>query len=522
MLHFPRWKQITVWAICLIALLFALPNLLDQKTLDSMPDFLPKEKMNLGLDLRGGSYLLLEVDFETYLKEQLASTVDDVRERMRGGKAEDRIGYVGLKVQDGAVTFRVRETADIDAAEERLADLRSAMTIDQEDVRFTLRYRDQEITQMQRDVVDQSIEIVRKRVDETGTREPIIQRQGDLRIILQVPGLQDPEYLKELLGKTAKMTFHLMDPDEPFPFAEKRPKPGMKLLRGIENDGRLYMIRKRVMLSGEMLVDARGTFSEGRPVVSFRFNNQGGKKFAKITKENVGNPFAIVLDGAVISAPVIQSPILGGSGIITGQFSVQEVNDLALLLRSGALPAPIEILEERTVGPSLGQDSIQAGSSAALIGIVLVMIAMVVLYGRFGIYSDIALAINMILIIAVLSGLQATLTLPGIAGMVLTMGMAVDANVLIFERIREELSIGKTPFAAVDQGFAQAFKTIRDSNITTLIATFLLFMYGSGPVKGFAVTLSIGIICSMFSAILLTRLLVVTWLKRTKPSALNL
>ena len=347
--------------------------------------------------------------------------------------------------------------------------------------------------------------------------------QGEDRILLQVPGLQDPESLKRLLGKTAKMSFHLMDEADPFASSVRKAKPGYLLLDDVKPDvTQKYLVKKRVALSGDLLVDSQPTFDQGQPVVSFRFNNLGGKKFAKITSENINKPFAVVLDGKVITAPRINGAILGGSGIITGGFSVNEANELSLLLRSGALPAPITVIEERTVGPSLGADSIEAGKTAAIIAIILVIVMMAILYKRFGIFSNIALIFNLILILAILSLFGATLTLPGIAGVVLTMGMAVDANVLIFERIREEIRIGKTPFAAVDNGFSAAFTTILDSNITTLIATFLLFSYGTGPVKGFAVTLSVGIFCSMFSAILLTRMFVVLWLKKNKPKTLKI
>lgn len=516
MLEFPKWKIFLVILICLGGVFLALPN------------FLPKEwsddasTVNLGLDLQGGSHLLMSVDFNTYFKENLQGTVDDVRLTLR----KDRIGYKGLGVKSGKVVFDLRDLKDQEKAKSLLREGYSEdFIVDiSETGQVSLQHKEETLRKMKVNVLNQSIEIVRRRVDETGTREPIIAAQGEDRILLQVPGLQDPEHLKRLLGKTAKMTFHLMDENAPFPFEPTIAPPGHELLRGDENEdpegSRFYMIKKRVVLSGEALVDARATFDRGSPVVSFRFNNFGGKKFAEITKNNVKKPFAIVLDGRVISAPRINEPILGGSGIISGRFSVQQVQDLALLLRAGALPAPLEILEERTVGPSLGQDSIDAGINAATLGIILVVIFMVIYYRTFGIFANIALTINLILILACLSLFQATLTLPGIAGIILTMGMAVDANVLIFERIKEEIDIGKSPFAAVDQGFAQAFKTIIDSNITTLIATFLLFSFGSGPVKGFAVTLSMGIICSMFSAILLTRLMVIIWLKSRKPQKL--
>lgn len=517
-MKFPVWKKIIVLLVCLAGIFFSAPNFLPQSWTNE------DTRVNLGLDLRGGSHLLLEADFNSYLREHIQTLVDDVRTELR----KEKIGYQGLRASSGKVLFSLRDTSDVDKVKDLIrASSPDVLSDVGESGEIEVYYKEEALKQMQQHVIEQSIEIVRRRVDETGTREPIIQRQGDSRILLQVPGLQDPGRLKSLLGKTAKMTFHLMDETNPFPSEKVFAPSDSELLVGEEGPDdlgreRYYMVKKRVMLSGDSLVDSRSTFDRGMPVVSFRFDNVGGKKFAEVTKNNVKKPFAIVLDDKVISAPVIDEPILGGSGIIRGQFSVQQAQDLALLLRAGALPAPLKILEERTVGPSLGQDSIDAGIKASALGVVLVIFFLLAYYGVFGVFASVALIFNMILILAFLSLFQATLTLPGIAGIVLTMGMAVDSNVLIFERIKEETDIGKTPFAAIDHGFGQAYKTIVDSNITTLIATFLLFAYGSGPVKGFAVTLSIGIICSMFSAILLTRMMVVTWLNKKRPSTLPL
>ncbi|MCS5605433.1 MAG: protein translocase subunit SecD, partial [Alphaproteobacteria bacterium] len=383
------------------------------------------------------------------------------------------------------------------------------------------------IRERRRSAIEQSIEIVRRRIDELGTREPTIQRQGQDRILVQVPGLQDPERLKSILGKTAKMVFRLVDlttsPAEIL--AGGRTPPGSELLESDERnpDGTpmdMYVVRKRVMVSGDTLVDSAATFQDNMPVVSFRFDSVGAKRFGDATKKNVGKPFAIVLDKRVISAPVIREAIMGGTGIISGNFTVQEVQDLALLLRAGALPAPLKILEERTVGPSLGADSVAAGKIACVIAFIAVMVFMVLSYGLFGLAADIALLINLFLILGTLSILQATLTLPGIAGIVLTIGMAVDANVLVFERIREEIRTGKTPFAAMEAGYQRALGTILDANITTLIAAVILFAMGSGPIKGFAVTLGIGILTSVFTAVVVTRMMLVFWLRRTRPAAL--
>ncbi|MCP5362242.1 MAG: protein translocase subunit SecD [Hyphomicrobiales bacterium] len=517
MLHFSRLKISLILAVCLLAVVMSLPNFIRDEN-GKPASWLPTNRtLNLGLDLQGGSYLLLEVDFDTYLRQQVEQLVDDIRAKLR----ENKIGYVNLGADEKFARFDLRDPPQADTAEEAIRDISRDFMISREGDSLRVSYRDDVLDTMRRNVLEQSIEIVRRRVDETGTREPIIQRQGDNRILLQVPGLQDPERLKQLLGRTAKMTFHLMDDTNPYPGTAVRPGPGLELLTG-QDEGKLryYLIKKRVMLSGELLVNSQSTFERGQPVVSFRFNNQGARKFGDITKHNVGKPFAIVLDGKVISAPRINEPILGGSGIISGGFSVQEAQDLALLLRAGALPAPLEIVEERTVGPSLGQDSIDAGIAASIIGMVLVAVFMLLFYGLFGVFSTISLAVNLVLIMAALSLFGATLTLPGIAGIVLTIGMAVDANVLIFERIREEVNNGRTPLSATESGFKQAFTTILDANVTTLIATLLLFAFGSGPVKGFAVTLSIGIIASMFTAILLTRLMIATWLRRKRPKKL--
>jgi preprotein translocase subunit SecD len=532
MLDFPRWKIISVIVICLWGIYLAIPNFIPENVREEYSSVISQNTIKLGLDLQGGSHLLLEVGFEEYLKEYKASIMDDLRRSFN----KERIGYRDLRLVDNdpenglyiKFTPRVLDTSqyqyNVENINEAIKSTSSdLMTEVEESGAYRVFFSESYVTQLKRDVLQKSIEIVRKRVDETGTREPIIQMQGEERILLQVPGLEDPESLKRLLGKTAKMTFHLMDDNDPFAVQTRKARPGTLLLSDIDPEStQLYLVEKRVEIGGDQLIDAQPTYDRGSPVVSFRFNNFGAKKFAKITRENVNKPFAVVLDGKVVTAPRINQPILGGSGIITGGFSTQEATELAILLRSGALPAPLTVIEERTVGPSLGADSIESGKKASIISVILVILMMAILYKKFGLISDLALVVNLILLIAILSLFGATLTLPGIAGIVLTMGMAVDANVLIFERIKEEIKVGKTPFAAVDHGFKAAFKTILDSNITTLIATFILFSYGSGPVKGFAVTLSAGILCSMFTAILFTRMLVVLWLKKNKPKTLKI
>ncbi len=518
MLDFPRWKQWLVLVIIAAAIVAALPNFVPAMRDAAIPG-VPNRTMSLGLDLQGGSYLLLEIDSDAYIKEQMENTVADVRKALR----DQDVGYRGLKATEREVRFDLRNPQDADKVQASLQSLDDRLTLSQDGSRYRLSFTDDALREVKLQLLEQSIEIVRRRVDETGTREPIIQRQGQTRILLQVPGLKDPERLKELLGKTARLSFHMVDMTVNAESALRAgPPPGRRVLPLEDGRGRDHIvIERRAMLGGDLLTQANATFEQGQPAVSFRFNTIGARKFGEITTQNVGKPFAIVLDQKVISAPVIREPIPGGSGIISGNFTVETANDLALLLRAGALPAPLEVIEERSVGPSLGADSIEAGKKAVILGFVLVMIFMALVYGRFGLYANLALILNVILVVAALSLFQATLTLPGIAGIVLTMGMAVDANVLIFERIYEEARNGKTPFAAVDNGFRLAFRTILDSNLTTLIAAAILFYMGSGAIKGFAVTLSIGILASMFSAILFTRMLVVGWVKRVRPATLE-
>jgi preprotein translocase subunit SecD len=524
MVYFAKWKIVAVLLVCIGGLAFAAPNFLNDKTAASLPDWLPHKQVSLGLDLQGGSHLLLEVEVNAVIREQLEALVDEARVELRKAK----IRYRGLGV-DGAkgIKVSIREAAKTEDARNllRKLDPQSDTSVEGDIIRIELQ--EAAIRDRRNAAMSQSVEIVRRRVDQTGTREPTIQRQGDDRILVQLPGVKDPERIKRLLGKTAKMTFRLTD-ERGANLDPSRPAPaGSKWLPSADGDtssGRpnMYLIKKRVMVSGEDLVDSQPSFDQrdGQPVVSFRFNTRGAKKFGVATAANVNRLFAIILDGKVISAPVIREPILGGSGQISGSFTVQEANDLALLLRAGALPAPLVILEERSVGPGLGADSIAAGKIASILGMALVVIFMVIGYGRFGAMADFALILNIFLILAALSVLQATLTLPGIAGIVLTIGMAVDANVLIFERIREEVRIGRTPISAIDAGYSRALTTIIDANVTTLIAATLLYVFGSGPIRGFAVTLAIGIVTSLFTSVMLTRLIVVTWLRRTQPKVL--
>tara|TARA_B100000315_G_C14592033_1_gene596428 strand:+ start:4610 stop:6190 length:1581 start_codon:yes stop_codon:yes gene_type:complete len=517
MVHFSKWKISIILGIVILGLAFAAPNLLDRTTAESLPSWLPHEQVNLGLDLQGGSHLLLEVEVNSVVRERLEGMVDGIRVALR----KDRIRYTGLGQRGTTVTFMVRKSTELEKARKLAEGVESNLEVLAEGNRVTVNFTEQALRDIKNAAINQSIEIVRRRIDETGTREPTIQRQGQDRILVQLPGVDDPERVKRLLGRTAKMSFHLLDHKGSMAEAmQGRIPPGSMLLPASQatadrGQAQRYLVRKRVSVGGDRLIDSQPSFDSrtGEPIVNFRFDTLGGKKFADVTRANVNRPFAVVLDGKVITAPVIREPILGGSGQISGNFTIAEAQDLALLLRAGALPAPLTILEERSVGPGLGADSIAAGKVASIIGLILVVIFMVITYGVFGVFADVALMVNMVLILGGLSLLQATLTLPGIAGIVLTIGMAVDANVLVFERIREEVRAGRTPISAIDAGYSRAITTIIDANLTTLIAALILFYFGSGPVRGFAVTLSIGIVTSMFTAIMLTRLLVVTWIR---------
>jgi preprotein translocase subunit SecD len=526
MLHFSRWKALAIVLASVVICLMTVPSFLSPATVQSLPSFLQR-RLVLGLDLQGGSHILLEVDSNAVRKERTETLRDDVRRVLR----DARVGYNNLSIQDLSVQVRIREEADVPEAFRRLRELSAPVGgflsgTGQRDIEvadaggglITLTVTQAGMTQRIRQAVDQSIEIVRRRIDELGTVEPLIQRQGDDRILVQVPGLQDPSRLKTLIGKTAKLTFRLVDLTmSPQLAIEGRPPPESEVL--YSRDKQPYVIERRVMVSGEDLVDAQPGFDQRtrEPIVSFRFNNSGGRRFAQVTQENVGKPFAIVLDNEVISAPVIREAILGGAGQISGNFTVQGANDLAILLRAGALPAPLTIIEERTVGPGLGQDSINAGIRAAYFGTALVIVFMILTYGLFGLFANLAVAVNVGMILGLLSFLGATLTLPGIAGIVLTVGIAVDSNVLIYERIREELRAGRSAIGAIDAGFSRALATILDSNITTFIAAAVLFFIGTGSVRGFAVTLGIGILTTLFTAFTLTRLIVAAWVRWWRP-----
>ena len=519
MLQFESWKKLLVLFVVALGIVCALPNLLPSGE-ESDSGLLPGQKINLGLDLQGGSHLLMLVDMEVVETERLNSLGETIRQEFR----TEKIRFSDLKVENRSVSVSVRKADDVGAAEQIFDELGRGLITTNDSQSYQISFDEAGLIELRNQTVEQSMEIIRRRIDPDGTKEPIIQRQGKDRVLVQLPGVDDPETIKRLLGRTAKLTFQLVDTSLTGAEAITRGRvpPGSVLLPGDGENSQSYVVEKRVMVSGEMLDGATASFDQNnRPSVSFTLNATGAKKFGRVTGSNIGRPFAIVLDGKVVSAPTIQSQIFG-SGQITGQFSVAETNELALILRAGALPAPLIVLEERSIGPGLGADSVVAGKIAAAVGLVLVIIYMLLSYGLFGALADVALMVNIILILAALSALQATLTLPGIAGIVLTMGMAVDANVLVFERIREELRRGRSVMAAIDGGYQRAISTIVDSNLTTLFAALFLYLFGSGPIKGFAVTLAIGILTSLFTAVMVTRLLIVIWLERKRPRTLEL
>ncbi|MGF1502152.1 MAG: protein translocase subunit SecD [Paracoccaceae bacterium] len=562
MLEFPLWKKLVTVAVCLAAVLFAAPNLFYERADEAglaaaeierlearggavpatlaeqagaWPSWLPGDVVNLGLDLRGGAHLLVEVQIAEVISDRMQQLRTQAREALQEAGVRR---FERLTAAPDAVSVTIRQGEDAEAAERALRGLIEPVgggfaggfgmggvaggnnfEIERTGRAFTLRPSGALIGEITDRTMAQSLEIMRRRIDEAGTREPTIQRQGADRILIQVPGIGSAEELLDLIGRTAKLTFHDV---EGFGEASYTPGVGQMVVPDAEG-GPPYLVDRTPELSGENLVDASLGFhpDTGLPVVNFRFDTAGAGIFGRYTAQNVGELFAIVLDDEAISAPRIQSPILGGSGFIEGSFTVESATNLAILLRSGALPASITVLEQRTVGPDLGADSVAAGTAATLLAFVAVLVFMVVAYGRFGAFAAVALVLNVAMLFALLSAIGATLTLPGIAGIVLTIGMAVDAKVLIFERIREEVRASKGAARAIDRGYSQAFSAILDANLTTLIAAVILFSMGSGPVKGFAVTLGLGILTSVFTAMMVTRFMVVSWLDWARPKALK-
>ncbi len=532
MLYFSRWKAGAIVLTALIACLFAVPNFFPESTIAKWPKWAQRHIV-LGLDLQGGSHILLEVDVNDVRRQKVETLRDEVRKAMR----DARISLAGAPVIRGnTVDVRVRE-ADVQQALTKLRELsqplggflgstggRSLDVVNAGGGLIQLTVTEPAILERTRQVVDQSVEIIERRINQLGLVEPSIQRQGSDRILVQVPGLGDPQQLIDLIGKTAKLTFRLVDMSmTPQQALQTRPPPESEIVYGSKTEGgQPYLLEKRVIVTGEELTDAQPGFDPrtSEPIVNFRFNSSGARKFAQVTKDNIGRPFAIVLDNEVISAPYIRDAITQGAGQISGNFTVESANNLAILLRAGALPAKLTVIEQRVVGAGLGQDSIEKGKLASYFGFALVIIFMTLTYGKFGLIANVAVAINVAMIFGVLSLLNATLTLPGIIGIVLTVGIAVDSNVLIYERIREEIRGGRTPINAIDAGFSRALATILDSNITTFIAAAVLFFIGTGPVRGFAVTLGIGIITTVFTAFTLTRVMVAYWVRWARPQRL--
>jgi len=549
MLQFSLWQKILIWSVCALGILFALPNAFytrveikndiaealskglqissdDITNSKKWPSFLPSNLVNLGLDLRGGAHLLAEVKVEDVYAQRLDAMWQEVRDILRAERND--IGTIRRQGgRDDQLRVKISKIAGMDkaiSAVETLArPVASLSGVGSKDIEVSsdqeiliIEFSEAEKLALNTRTMEQSLEIIRRRVDEVGTREPTIQKQGERRILIQVPGIGSASELKTLIGTTAKLGFYKVIRQTSN--ANELGNARTQTLPARDEEGVFYVLDKTAVVTGEELVDAQPSFNQnGQPSVSFRFNPGGARKFGNYTSDNVGSLFAIVLDNEVISAPQIREAITGGSGQITGNFSVQESSDLSILLRAGALPAPMRFEEERTIGPELGQDSIDAGKIACMIAFTAILIFMFLSYGLFGLFANIALIINVSLLFGLLSIIGATLTLPGIAGIVLTVGMAVDANVLIFERIKEELKVAKTPYRAIELGYERAFSAILDANITTFIAALILFLMGSGPVRGFSITLGLGIITSVFTAIYVTRLLIAVWFDWQRP-----
>jgi preprotein translocase subunit SecD len=524
MIPFARWKIWTIAAVCFCGVLFAIPNLLSPNHLALMPEWL-KSTINLGLELRGGSHLQLEVDMKSVLKDQSENLLDEVRTALRASKTH-KIQYMGLSLTPDrtGVTFVLKDPAQQESIQKLLKHLADESTLTTEaDGRVTLTLTENAINEKAKQALEQSIEVIRHRIDESGTKEPTIQRQGKDRILVQLPGVDDPKAVQRLIGRTAKLEFRMVDDQAgSISIGENgRPKvdnlsSGSEIIPFVHKDKTegYVVVKKQVSIAGDHLSNASLGYNEGQVGVSIAFDSIGTKKFYELTSKNLGKQFAIILDNKAISVATFAAIISDGKSIITGGFDSKSASELALLLRAGALPAPLHVMEERTIGPSLGEDSIHDGKRATIFAFIFVAVFMILSYARFGFFADIALAFNLILLFAALSLLQATLTLPGIAGIALTIGMAVDANVLIYERIKEELRNGLRPIAAVELGYSRAFTTIIDSNLTTLIGAAVLFEFGSGPIRGFAVTLALGIIISLFTALSLTRYIIHIWMKR--------
>jgi len=523
---YPRWKLWLIAAVLVVSVMGSLPNVM------SPPSWWPQglsKPLNLGLDLKGGVSLALNVDVDKAVEHSVEEDVDSVRQLLR----KARIRYRELEAKGQTLSIVIKKVGDTDAARKLLTkNLPNYNLADEGNGRFELTIKKKDAKGIKKFAVDQAIEVIRTRIDALGTTEPVIIRQGEHRILVQIPGYGDTARAKRLIGRTAQLEFKMVDGKGDLNKALQGQVPpgdiimyGPETTRGGRPFRQPYLLKKRTELSGTEISDARVSIDSrfNEYAVTLKFNSKGARRFDRLTKTHVGDRFAIILDNVVNSAPVIRERISGGSAQITGSFTPTEAHDLAIVLRAGALPAPVKVVEERSVGPSLGKDSVREGMNSIIIGGILVLVFMAVYYRAFGMVADLALAFNLLLIVAIMSMIGATLTLPGMAGIVLTIGMAVDANVLIFERIREEINLGKTPLAAIDGGYDKAFTTIVDANITTLIAAIVLFQFGSGPVKGFAITLSVGILASMFTAITFTRAIISLFMeKRGRVESLSI
>lgn len=528
MIQLSRWKVVVLALSLVFGVLFTLPNFLTASQRDALPGFLPRSTLNLGLDLQGGSYLLLEVDVEAMRQKRVTNLGEDVRVAMR----EAQIGVAGLTPETGGVVVALTDPTQEDAAYEVLRTLArpSANGVQERQAsragggRLRLAFTRQTMDTMGATAVDQSIEVVRRRIDSLGTREPSITRQGSERIVVQAPGESDPAQLERVIGQTAQLTFQMVDiENQASALQTGLIPPDSELLPGDPDSGQpFYLVKRRVLVSGENLTKAEVTTDQNQQVaIGFRFDGQGTRRFAEATAQNIGKPFAIILDGKVISAPNIKTAITGGNGIIEGRYTIQSAGEFVNLLNGGALPAPLKVEERRTVSASLGADAVKAGTLSTAIGFAIIVVFMLGAYGLlFGGISVVGLVLNGLLIIAAMSVTQATLTLPGIAGLILTFAVAVDANVLIYERMRDEARAGRSVVASMDAGFNKAMGTIVDANLTTLVAALIMFMFGAGPVRGFAWTLTIGVFTSMLSAVLVAQVSLAWWLKMAKPKKL--
>jgi len=530
MLNFPRWKVLSIWAILAFGILLSVPSLLPPTVSAYLPAFAQRIHINLGLDLAGGSHLLLEADTGDVARQRAALLEDTIRRAMRAATPRIEIGEVSTA--GGQLGFVVRDPTQVEAALQaaRTATQPSAFggarewDVSNQGNRITLRPTQSGLDNAISQAMTSARDVIDRRVNALGTREPTIALQGSNRILVEVPGLQDPEALKALIGRTARLEFKLVDLGvTPEQLASGRAPIGSQILPYAEGGSRIA-VQRRAIITGEMISSASQAFDQqtGQPTVNIGFNSEGTRRFARVTQENVGKPFAIILDGVVLSAPNIHEPILGGTAQISGSFTVETANALAISLRSGALPVALRVVEERNVGPDLGADSIRAGIIASIVATIAVLTFMILSYGRFGLYADLAVAINLFIIVGVMALMNGTLTLPGIAGFVLTMGTAVDANVLINERIREERRKGRTVIMAVENGYREASRTIFEANVIHVIAGSIMLLMGSGPIKGFAVVLLIGIITSVFTAVVFTRMLTSQWIRRTRPTEIHI